>query len=97
MTVVPKDVDAFVADLKKQPGKDIWLFGGGVLFRSLLEAGLVDRVELAVIPVLVGSGTPVLPGLDGVGKLKLVDVTKYPETGTMLLGYEVVRRASVSH
>lgn len=43
--------------------KDIWLFGGGVLFRSLLEAGLVDRVEVGVVPVLLGEGIPLLPGL----------------------------------
>jgi dihydrofolate reductase len=44
VTIVANDVEAFVADLKTRDGKDIWLFGGGVLFRSLLEAGLVDRV-----------------------------------------------------
>ncbi|MEQ1858096.1 MAG: dihydrofolate reductase family protein, partial [Longimicrobiales bacterium] len=91
VTIVSKDVEAFVADLKKQSGNDIWLFGGGVLFRSMLEAGLVDRVELAIIPVLLGAGIPVLPGLDGVAKLKLDEVTRYPKSGTMLLGYEVVR------
>jgi dihydrofolate reductase len=93
VTVVSKDVEAFVTDLKKQPGKDIWLFGGGKLFRSLLEAGIVDRVELAVIPVLLGSGIPVLPGLDGVAELKLDEVTRYPKSGTMMLCYEVVRAA----
>ncbi len=91
VTVVSKDVEAFVADLKRKPGKDIWLFGGGVLFRSMLEAGLVDRVELAIIPVLLGAGIPVLPGLEGVAKLKLDEVKRYPKSGTMLLGYEVVR------
>jgi dihydrofolate reductase len=90
VTVISKDVEGFVTKLKKQKGKDIWLFGGGVLFRSLLEAGLVDRVELAIIPVLLGSGVPVLPGLDGVARLRLDGVTKYPKSGTMLLGYEVV-------
>jgi dihydrofolate reductase len=39
----------------------IWLFGGAVLFRTMLDAGLVDQVELAVSPVLLGSGVPVLP------------------------------------
>jgi dihydrofolate reductase len=37
---------------------DIWLFGGGALFRTLLDAGLVDVVELAVMPVLLGGGIP---------------------------------------
>jgi dihydrofolate reductase len=91
VTVVSDDVETFVAGLKKQKGKDIWLFGGGVLFRSLLEARLVDRVEVAVIPVLLGSGIPLLPGLDGIASLKLDDVHKYEKTGTVMLGYEVAK------
>ena len=65
VTIVSEDVEKVVADLKARPGKDIWLFGGGVLFRSLLEAGLVDRVEVGVIPVLLGQGIPLLPGFGG--------------------------------
>ena len=94
VTVVSDDVETFVAGLKKQKGKDIWLFGGGKLFRSLLEAKLVDRVEVAVIPVLLGSGIPLLPGLDGIARLKLDDAQRYEKTGTMLLGYEVTEVAS---
>lgn len=45
-----EDRATVVAALKKQPGKDIWLFGGGALFRSLLDAGLVDTVEVALMP-----------------------------------------------
>lgn len=61
VTVVSGAVAEMIRDLKEQAGKDIWLYGGGVLFRSLLDAGLVDTVELAVIPVLLGSGIPVVP------------------------------------
>jgi dihydrofolate reductase len=89
VTIVSDDVENFVAGLKKEKGKDIWLFGGGKLFRSLLEAKLVDRVEVAVIPVLLGSGIPLLPGLDGIAYLKLDAVRRYEKTGTMLLSYEV--------
>lgn len=89
VTIVSEDVEGFVADLKARDGKDIWLFGGGVLFRSLLEAGLVDRVEVGVIPALLGAGIPLLPGLDGVRKLRLHSVEEWPETGTVLLKYDV--------
>jgi dihydrofolate reductase len=41
-------------------GKDIWLFGGGSLFRSLAEAKLVDTVEVAMVPILLGGGIPLL-------------------------------------
>jgi len=47
-----------VAKRKAAPGKDIWLFGGGSLFRSLLGMDLVDTVEVAIIPVLLGGGIP---------------------------------------
>ena len=94
VTVISEDVAARVAELKQQPGKDIWLFGGGVLFRSLLEAGLVDRVELAIIPVLLGSGVPVLPGLSGIQRLRLADVRRYEKSGTMLLTYDVADRVT---
>lgn len=42
VTVVNDNASEVVTSLKETSGKDIWLFGGGHLFRSLLEAGLVD-------------------------------------------------------
>ena len=51
-----------VAALRAEPGAgEIWLFGGGELFASLLAAGLVDQVEVTVVPMLLGSGVPLLP------------------------------------
>ena len=61
VSIIRSGVPEAVAALKAQPGKDIWLSGGGVLFRSLLDAGLVDAVELAVMPVLLGSGVGIVP------------------------------------
>jgi dihydrofolate reductase len=61
VTIIGNDVAAAVRRVKAEEGKDIWLFGGGKLFRSLLDAGLVDSVDLAVMPVLLGSGVPLLP------------------------------------
>ncbi len=54
--IVNDDPRQVVSALKAKPGRDIWLFGGGDFFRSLLNAGLVDTVEVAVMPVLLGSG-----------------------------------------
>jgi dihydrofolate reductase len=64
LTIVSENPEQVLADLRSKPakpGKDIWLFGGGSLFRSLLEARLVDAVEVSVIPVLLGEGIPLLP------------------------------------
>src|SRR5262245_42738226 len=48
-----QNAEQAVADLRAEPGKDIALFGGGELFRSLLAAGLVDEVSVSLIPVLL--------------------------------------------
>ena len=85
-----------VAGLKKRPGKDIWLFGGGELFRTLLDAGLVDSVEVAVIPVLLGSGIPLLPP-GGSTKLVLADQKILPKSGIVALSYAVPRSRRHAH
>lgn len=81
----PREV---VAALKAQPGRDIWLYGGGTLFRSLLDAGLVDTVEVAVVPVLLGAGVPLLPP-GGMAKLVLADQKTLPASGIVALSYSV--------
>jgi dihydrofolate reductase len=81
--------EALLAELRAQPGKDVWLFGGGSLFRSLAEVGLVDTVEVAVIPVLLGEGVPLLPGPAKRVPLKLTSHKLYAKTGTMALEYTV--------
>lgn len=92
--VTSDDAADVVATLKKQQGRDIWLFGGGVLFRSLLDAGLVDTVEVALMPVLVGSGVPLLaPG--ALGKLELIDQKILPASGIVFLSYRVRTRGAV--
>jgi dihydrofolate reductase len=60
VTILGSNLAATVAELKRASGKEIWLFGGGITFRSLLDAGLVDRVEVSVIPVLLGGGIPLV-------------------------------------
>lgn len=88
---VSADPAATLARLKAEPGKDLWLFGGGSLFRSLLELGLIDSVEVMVIPVLLGSGRALLPGPAERAGLRLVKHRVYPQTGTVSLEYELVR------
>jgi dihydrofolate reductase len=88
VTIVAEKPEQVVADLRAEPGKDIWLFGGGLLFRSLAEAGCVDRVEVAVMPVLLGGGIPLLPPLANRVKLKLTAHKKY-KTGIVALEYAV--------
>lgn len=78
-----------IATLRAESGKDIWLFGGGSLFSSLLELGLVDTVEVAIIPVLLGGGLPLLPSPAQTETLKLTKHRIYEKTGTITLEYSV--------
>jgi len=89
VAVVNDDPVASVRSLKAQPGKDIWLFGGGELFRTLLEADLVDTVEPAVVPVLLGGGIPLLPGPALRTRLTLTSQRVYSKSGIVLLEYAV--------
>jgi dihydrofolate reductase len=51
----------FIRQLRKRPGKDIWLMGGGELARAFLKADLVDGLYLGILPVLLGEGIPLFP------------------------------------
>ena len=85
--IVSDDPAATLAALKAADGKDLWLFGGGELFRSMLELGLVDAIEVAIIPVLLGGGVPLRPAPAELTTLKLVNHRVYEKTGTVWLEY----------
>lgn len=89
VTILAEDVGAGVSKLRAKAGKDIWLFGGGSLFRSLLDLGLVDTIEVAVVPVLLGGGVPLLPSRTQRSSLKLLSSKALKKTGTVCLEYTV--------
>ncbi|MGH9495802.1 MAG: dihydrofolate reductase family protein, partial [Candidatus Sulfotelmatobacter sp.] len=81
---------AWVQSLKNQKGKDIWLMGGSDLFRSFLNAGYIDTVEINVIPVLLGEGIPLLLPPYNPTRLTLLD-SKVFRSGRVSLAYEIQR------
>ena len=87
ITLLSSGIAEAVAALKALPGKDIWLMGGGILFRALLDAGLVDTVEVAVMPVMLGSGTPLLP--EGRRQTLHLEESKALPSGILMLTYSV--------
>lgn len=91
LAIIGDDLGSAIARLRSEPGKDIWLFGGGSLFRSMLELSEVDSIEVAIIPVLLGGGIPFLPAAPGRTSLRLVSSRVYKATGTVLLQYDVAR------
>src|SRR5205823_5037611 len=88
VTIVADNERETLTALKAEAGKDIWLFGGGLLFQSLLDLGLVDTVEVAVMPVLLGGGLPLLPPPAGQKDLTLTGHKIY-KSGILMLEYVV--------
>jgi dihydrofolate reductase len=88
VTVLPELNPRWVQALKTQSGKDIWIFGGSGLFRSFLDSGHVDTVEVTVIPVLLGDGVPLLTPPYSPAKLRLVSHKVY-RSGRVSLTYDV--------
>lgn len=86
--VVNDDLEARVRELRAMPGQDIWIYGGGGLFSQLLAWDLVDTIELAIIPIILGEGIPFLVPDGKRRQLKLTKHSAYP-SGMMLLEYEV--------
>jgi dihydrofolate reductase len=84
-TIVRSDVAAEVSKLKRQDGQDLVMYGHGPLGETLLEHDLLDELQFAVHPLLVGNGA--LLFREGQTKtLKLVE-TKTLETGVVILAY----------
>jgi dihydrofolate reductase len=81
-----------IARIKDEAKRDIWLFGGGELFRSLLEQELVDTVEVAIMPVLLGKGLQLLPQPASKAQLQLTGHRVYP-SGIVSLVYAVAASA----
>jgi dihydrofolate reductase len=90
VTVISEMSRDWLKTLRAQNGKDIWLFGGGALFRSLLEMGEVDTVEVSIVPVLLGGGIPLLPPPAQQTKLNLSSHKVY-RSGLVSLIYDVGR------
>jgi dihydrofolate reductase len=76
-----------VAELRKQPGKDLVILGSGDLIRSLLPHGLVDKFILLIHPLVLGSGQRLFDDAGAFAKLKLVDTTTTPK-GVVVATYE---------
>jgi dihydrofolate reductase len=86
------DAVAGVRDLKSAgEGLPLWLWGGADLFARLAQADLVDEVEVAVIPVVLGDGIPLMAAPGRRLPLTLRDHRIYAKTGTVMLRYDVAR------
>ncbi len=88
VTIVSDLTRSWMRSLKSQEGKDIWLMGGGALFRHLLDLGEVDSISVTIIPVLLGNGTPLMPSPYDPTKLTLSAHRAY-KSGIISATYEI--------
>ena len=88
-TLISANAGDAVRALKQQPGKNIWLMGGGDLAGSLLSEGVVDELHLAVHPVLLGGGVPLWGQVGRQVALELLETKPHPN-GVVQLRYRVV-------
>jgi dihydrofolate reductase len=61
VTFVNETPKIFVENLRRRPGKNIWLMGGGELGRDFLKDDVVDELYIGIVPILIGEGIPLFP------------------------------------
>ena len=85
---VNEPVKTFAQRLRAQPGKDIWMMGGGEIIASFLDAGEIDEFRIHVIPILIGEGILLIKPRHRLIRLKLLATKAFPD-GVVLLHYRV--------
>jgi dihydrofolate reductase len=93
VTIIGEAAEEAVRALRANSRKDVWLFGGAELFGRLLASGLVDSVEVAIEPVLLGGGVPLLPATPHRRALRLTD-HRVSKVGVVHLEYAVSNSAA---
>jgi dihydrofolate reductase len=81
-------IGSFVSRLREQPGKDIWLMGGGELIASFLDEQAIDQFVISVVPVFIGDGIPLIARRHRHVPLGLHSVEQF-EDGLVQLRYQV--------
>ena len=86
--LLTENLNDFVEEMKNQSNKDFWLVGGGQLIKSFLDAGLIDKMIITVIPKVIGQGIPLFAGTINETNWKLIEVVSF-DTGVVNLTYEI--------
>lgn len=87
---VTRNIPAFTAALKNEPGRDIWLIGGGEINGLLLSNGLIDELILSVHPIVLGNGIPLFRNVTREASWDLISSDSF-ESGLCQLRYTLSR------
>jgi dihydrofolate reductase len=85
-------IGPFMSRLREQPGKNIWLMGGGELIASFLDEKAIDEFVISVVPVFIGDGIPLIGRRHRHVPLDLHSVERF-EDGVVQLHYRVQKQA----
>lgn len=86
-TLAKGDLTEEIANLKKQHGKDIIVYGGAGFVSSLIKEGLIDEYHLFVNPTAIGNGMPIFKSLDRTQKFSVIQ-SKFYSCGITVLSYK---------
>jgi dihydrofolate reductase len=89
---VRESIPDFAKRLRAEPGKNVWMMGGGELIGSFLDAGEVDEFVIHVIPTLIGEGIPLIAPRHRLIRLALLSTRRFPD-GVVKLHYAVPRKS----
>ena len=81
-------IGPFVRRLREQPGKDIWLMGGGEIIASFLDEQSIDDFVISVAPIFIGEGIPLIARRHRHVPLELLSSERF-EDGVVQLHYRV--------
>ena len=81
--IVPEEI----TKMKQEPGRDIVIYGSASIVQTLTNLGLIDRYQLLVFPILLGSGKPLFQDILHQVKLSLVSTKTHP-SGVVVLSYQ---------
>ena len=83
---IHQNIADFVSDLKNKPGKDIWCIGGGQLVALLLDHKLLDKIQVFIMPIILGEGIPLTGKLKEFSNLEYVKSIEH-SSGVMEFHY----------
>lgn len=87
---VTTPVKTFMRKMRAQPGKHIWMMGGGELIAAFLDAGEIDEFDIHVMPTFIGKGIPLVAPRHRDIELRTLATKKYPD-GVVRLRYAVAK------